>query len=126
MNNTLGVIRRFNTKNFIIEVTAEEEYDLDLSFDEDGSIQKRLQNGDLIAFCAKAEVIHRDTNDRLAIEYLCNCIYKNIAEFQDHKGADSKYGSYFKDMVTEVCDQARVKIAERALLYSNLKIRRVV
>ena len=57
--HTLGIMRTFRTKNFTVRVTAEEEYDVDLSWDDDGSTREGLENGTLIAFCAKAAVYYR-------------------------------------------------------------------
>ena len=39
---TLGTIREFKTRNFTVLVTAQEEDDLDLSFDDDGSVREAI------------------------------------------------------------------------------------
>ena len=118
--HTLGTIRTFRTKNFTVKVTAEEEYDVDLSWDDDGSTREGLENGTLIAFCAKAAVYCRGRE--IATDYLGNCIYKSLDDFMDHKecgkqnkeraakGEPGRCGSYFRDMITAVCRDARKEI----------------
>jgi hypothetical protein len=100
------LIREIKTKDFTIRVTAEEEYTLDLSFDEDGSIEKLIEAGELGVFCAKAECFFKGVS--ISTDYLGQCIYKSVAEFQDHKGCrPAGHGSYFSDMVRTVVGEAR-------------------
>ncbi len=117
---TLGTIREFKTPNFTVRVTAEEDNYLDLSFDDDGSVREGLENGKFIAFCAKAAVYYKGTE--LATDYLGGCIYRSLDEFMDHrecgkqnkvyaaKGETGRCGSYFADMVKQVCDEARKEL----------------
>jgi len=79
----IGTIREFKTKNFHVVVDAVEEFDLDLSWDEDGSTREGLENGTLIAFCARARVFLR--GKEIASDYLGGCIYKSLEDFADHK-----------------------------------------
>jgi hypothetical protein len=79
----IGTIREFKTSNFHVVVDALEEWDTDLSFDEDGSTRKGLENGNLIAFCARARVFLR--GKEIASDYLGGCIYKSLEDFVDHK-----------------------------------------
>jgi len=79
----IGTIREFKTKNFHVVVDAVEEIDLDLSWDEDGSTREGLENGTLIAFCARARVFLR--GKEIASDYLGGCIYKSLEDFADHK-----------------------------------------
>jgi len=79
----LGTIREFKTQNFHVIVDAVEEDSLDLSWDESGETLKGLQDGSLIAFCARARVFLRGME--VASDYLGNCIYKSLDDFQDHK-----------------------------------------
>lgn len=79
----LGVIREFKTENFHVVVDALEEQDLDLSWDESGETLKGLQNGSLVAFCARARVLFRGLE--VASDYLGNCIYKSLEDFADHR-----------------------------------------
>jgi len=79
----IGTIREFKTKNFHVVVDAVEEFDLDLSWDDDGSTREGLENGTLIAFCARARVFLR--GKEIASDYLGGCIYKSLEDFADHK-----------------------------------------
>ena len=79
----IGTIREWKTQNFHVIVDAVEETDLDLSWDEDGSTRKGLENGSLIAFCARARVFLRGME--IASDYLGGCIYKSLADFEDHR-----------------------------------------
>jgi hypothetical protein len=107
-------IRSFKTRHFAVIVTAEEETDLDLSFDEDGSIRKGLERGALVAFCAKAACYYKGLE--VSTEYLGNCICESPAAFMDHRGIKrycppggkpGQCGSYFSDMVHTVIREAR-------------------
>jgi hypothetical protein len=113
------LMREFRTKNYIVRATAEEEYDLDLSWDEDGETAKALERGELIAFTAHVQVIHRPTGAVLGDDYLGNCVYKSFEDFMDHrecarynreleaKGEVGRCGSYFADMIHEAISEAR-------------------
>jgi hypothetical protein len=79
----IGTIREFKTQNFHVVVDAVEEFDLDLSWDEDGSTREGLENGSLIAFCARARVFFRGME--IASDYLGGCIYKSLEDFEDHR-----------------------------------------
>lgn len=117
MNQEL--IREFKTSNYIVRVSAEEEFDVDLSWDDDGSTHKGLNNGSLIVFCAHVEVIHRPTGARLGEDYLGNCIYKSLNDFMDHRacgkqnrkwakqGKEGRCGSYFAGMIHQAISEAR-------------------
>jgi hypothetical protein len=127
--NSLGIIREFKTKNFKVVVDAEEDYDLDLSFDEDGSVRKDLERGKLISFSARVQVFFK--GNEVATDYLGGCIYKSIEEFQDHrevgkqnaeyerKGESGRCGSYFRDMIRTACEEARKTIAA----YKDVRVR---
>ena len=130
----LGNIRTFETANFKIVVDAEEEFDLDLSWDETGEVAEKLDSGEYIAFCAHAYVLGPN-DETLANDYLGNCIYEFLGAFMDHKecgaqnreyerqGVAGRCGSYFSDMVSRVIEGARQAIAERRETYNNLKVR---
>lgn len=116
----IGVIRKFETRNFQVIVDALEEQDLDLSFDEDGSTEAGLESGQYIAFVARARVLFNGFE--LASDYLGNCIYESLQDFMDHracgqqnreyeaKGIQGRCGSYFTDMVHTVCTDARKEL----------------
>jgi hypothetical protein len=79
----LGTIREFKTQNFHVLIDAVEEQDLDLSWDESGETRKGLEDGSLIAFCARARVFLRGLE--VASDYLGGCVYKNLEEFENHR-----------------------------------------
>jgi hypothetical protein len=84
-NQSLGTIREFETENFRVVIDAIEETDLDLSWDEDGSQREGLDSGRLIAFCARARVILKETGQELGSDYLGGCIYESLRAFEDHR-----------------------------------------
>ena len=83
MSSKIGTIREFKTQNFHVVVDAVEEMDLDLSWDEDGSTREGLEDGELIAFCARARVLFRGLE--IASDYLGGCVYRSLDEFEDHR-----------------------------------------
>jgi hypothetical protein len=82
-NQSLGTMREFKTKNFRVVVDAIEEFDLDLSWDEDGSQARRIDSGELIAFCVRARVFFQGIE--VGSDYLGNCIYESLKAFEDHR-----------------------------------------
>jgi hypothetical protein len=120
--NTTGTIWKFKTKNFTVLVTAEEEFDLDLSWDDSGEVAEQLDNGQLCAFCAKAAVVFHGAE--IGAGYLGDCIYRSPSDFRDHVGLAMKsredgrnYGSYFPSIVREAIREARafVELSKAAL-----------
>ena len=117
---TLGTIRKFKTRNFTVHVTAEEELDLDLPWDDDGSVREGLENGEYVAFCVKVAVYYQ--GNEIGTGYLGGCIYKSLEEFMDHKecgkqnreyalqGKTGRCGSYFSDMIHTVIADARKEL----------------
>lgn len=91
------VIWEFDTPHFRVLVTAEEEHDIDLSWDETGEIAEGIASGEFVIFCAKAAVYFRGLE--LSSDYLGNCIYKSLVDF--------KQCGYFSDMVRTVLTDAR-------------------
>lgn len=104
-------IWEFRTKNFLVAFDAEEEFDLDLSFDDTGEISEKINDGELVAFCAAVRVYYRGAE--IACDYLGQCIYESADAFRDHIGRNAKgYGSYFSDMVREAIREARKALAD--------------
>ena len=113
------VMREFKTKNYLVRVSAEEETDLDLSWDDTGSTAKGLESGKFIAFVAYVEVIHVPTGTVLGKVALGNCIYKSFDDFMDHRacgkqnrkrakqGKEGRCGSCFSDMIGKAIAEAR-------------------
>lgn len=102
---------RFETSQFIVSFSVQEEHDLDLSWDEDGSTRQGLEDSSLIAFVACLECHWSDGAQTvlLATDYLGGCIYESPRAFMDHRG--SRGGSYFSGMVRSVCEEARKVLA---------------
>jgi hypothetical protein len=116
-------IYKFNTPNFTVEVRALEDTDIDLSFDDDGTMAERLDDGSMVAFQVEARVMFTGgfgAPIELGADYLGGCIYESPKAFRDHLGvrqyeralsADHcrpiHVCSYFSSMVREAIRQAR-------------------
>lgn len=116
-----GVIRKFKTPNFTVIVEAQEEHDVDLSFDETGEVTEKIESGEFVVFCAAVRVLCR--GNEVATEYLGNCIYESPRKFMDHIGIRhyspnpgvipaGGCGSYFSDMIRAACGEARKELAK--------------
>lgn len=100
-------------------MTAEDEPDVDLSFDDNGEIRAGLESGKFVCFCAKVAVYFR--GNEVATDYLGNCIYESPSAFMDHVGIKHHKpypgakagccGSYFSDMIHTAIAEARKEIA---------------
>lgn len=105
----------FETARFRITLEALPEYDLDLSWDDDGSTREGLESGLYVAFVAKVAV-YLDGQE-VGADYLGGCIYESVEAFRDHIGCKAKgYGSYFSDMVRQAIQEARRNLANRPTL----------
>lgn len=113
------IIRTFQTDKFAVTVTAIEDNDLDLSFDDDGEVRRKLESGELEAFAVKAALYFR--GEEIASDYLGGCIYESPAAFMDHRGIrrycppggkPGQCGSYFSDMVRGVISEGRKILSE--------------
>lgn len=105
--------RTFQTRHCRVAVDTFPEDDLDLSFDEDSTVQKDLECGRLVAFRVAATVyVNRVC---MGDDHLGGCIYKSETDFMDHIGIKKEHpgcGFYFSDMVREACREARVNMAD--------------
>ena len=136
MTRTLGTLREFETANFRVIVDAIEEDSLDLSWDDDGSVAEGLDSGRLIAFTARARVLTL-SGIELASDYLGNCIYKDFDDFMDHRacgaqnreyearGESGRCGSYFSDMISTVCREARLELPRLKDRIASVSLRTV-
>lgn len=109
----------FKTANFRVALECAPDYDLDLSWDEDGSVQRGLDDGRYIAFVAKVAVYDLTTGCEIGADYLGSCIYESAEAFIDHRecgrqnrqhaaeGKPGRCGSYFRGMVTAAIADAR-------------------
>jgi hypothetical protein len=89
--------------NIEIRLTAEPDWDPDLSWDEDGSTRDALESGLFIAFDAKVSVLRKGVE--IGADYLGGCIYESLDDFA--QGADPKNAWYCRDMMHEAIQQAR-------------------
>jgi hypothetical protein len=96
----------FKTKRFEIGLELGPENDLDLSFDDDGSIRDGLERGILLAFVARVYV--KCDGSTIGEDYLGNCIYASESYFIKD--------NYFRDMVRCAIADARRHIASRPKL----------
>jgi hypothetical protein len=105
----------FKTARFRVALEVFPDDDLDLSWDDDGSIREGLENGHYVAFVAKVAV-YLDGHE-IGSDYLGGCVYESVEQFRDHVGCKAKgYGSYFSDMVREAIKDARLTLADRPTL----------
>lgn len=130
-NQKLGTMREFYTRNFHVVCDAFEDWDVDLSWDEDGSVRKGLESGKLVCFTAHVVVYFK--GHEVGEDYLGGCIYGSLAEFMDHKecgkqnreweaeGQPGRCGSYFRDMIRTACAEARKNITR----FKDIRIRAV-
>lgn len=107
-------IRTIRTKRFSVTLDWGWEDDPDLSWDEDGSVQAKLNSGEWGNYTFRVEC-SLDGNT-IASDYLGNSIYADPNDFStEHR----KGNAYYPDMVSEVIREAR------KMLGSVPKLRRV-
>lgn len=107
----------FDTKNFSVRLECRPEDWPDLSWDETGETQAKIESGEWGNYVFSVRVLYKGTE--LAADYLGNSIYADPKDFRDHLGLAAKsradgcnYGSYFTDMVRTAIAEARQE-AER-------------
>lgn len=95
---------KFETARFKVTVTIEPEYDdpRDHFTDpyKDYEVLKGINSGRFLWFCAKA-TIYCDGRV-VATNYLSACCYSSFEDF--------RLDTYFRDMIREVCREARHKL----------------
>lgn len=101
---------KFHTKRFSVSWQIAPDFDLDLSWDDDGSIRQGLDSGFYTAFMSRVVVL-LDGNE-IGVDYLGGSIYENPAEFRDHIGIKKQphCGSYFSQMVRQAIAEARNRL----------------
>jgi hypothetical protein len=93
----------FTTARITVDLELHDCDDLDLSWDEDGSVLDGLERGVFIAF--DASVVVRLDGHEVGRDWLGQCIYRSADDF--------RYGGgYFPDMVREAIAEARRNIAK--------------
>lgn len=117
---TIETIRRWETRNFLVRVDAEEELELWDGDDDDGSVLEGLEDGSLVQFCAVCKVIHKPTGLELGRDVLGGCVYQSYEEF-----GNARRNSYLRDMVHEAITETRATL-ERLCASGNPKWRELV
>lgn len=92
----------FKTAEFTLTLSAEQDYELDLSWDETGETLAALESGRFVAFVARVRLEH--DSGITADDYLGGCIYESVDAFRLE-------GGYFRDMVRAVCADMRASLA---------------
>ena len=96
----------FKTRNFQVQWRVSPCYELDLSWDDDGSVREGLESGLLTAFDSEMVVLYRGAE--VGADHLGQSIYEDVRDFRDHIGMNVKgHGSYFSDMVRGAIAEAR-------------------
>jgi hypothetical protein len=96
----------FKTQRFEVGLEFGPEYDLDLSWDDDGDIRAGLESGALLAFVARVYV--KLDGATVGEDYLGGCIYASERDFMQC--------GYFRDMVRCAIADARRHLASRPQL----------
>ena len=106
------------TRNFSVTLSCEIDSECDLSWDETGETQAKLQSGEWTCYVFSVTV-HGPDGEDLGSDHLGGAIYADPREFIDHrecgrynrelaaKGDKARCGSYFSDMVAGACREAR-------------------
>ncbi len=105
-------IWRFETARCAVIFDAMPEDDLDLSWDDDGSVAEGLASGRFCAFVARVRVLI--DGDEAGVSYLGECIYTSPGAFIDESG-------YFRDMVREAVAEARKTAARPRLALRQIE-----
>ena len=93
----------FKTARLRVALELHDCDDLDLSWDDDGSVRDGLERGVFIAF--DASVVVKLDGREVGRDWLGQCVYRSADDF--------RYGGgYFPDMVSEAVADARRNIAK--------------
>ena len=84
----------FSTRNFCIEFAVSDDFDLNLSWGDDGTVKEGLANGKFIAFNAHVKVVHLPTGATVGEDYLGGCIYESASDFMDHRQCGTQNRAY--------------------------------
>lgn len=103
----------FETGKYRVEWAICPDDDTDMSWDESGEVRENLESGLWMCFVSRVRVTHKRTGAVLGESFLGGSIYENPEGFRDHFGIrNTRYGSYFSDMVREAVMEARQTIAK--------------
>jgi len=98
---------------------------------------QKIESGELMNFGVRVRVLH-DRLGEVGHDYLWNCIYASIEEFEDHRECKAQeramnekarrnhksrvqIGSYFSDMIRCACAEARKNILAHRTVYIRTK-----
>lgn len=124
---SIGTIREWKMNRFTVRVTAHEDFDVDLSWDETDETRAALESGRYVNFGAVCTVYLDGTE--VGADSIWGCIYKSIQEFQDHiecakytrelraAGNQACVGSYFRSIINEAIGRARNHIRQMQPIY---------
>lgn len=110
MRSEWEIMWTFETANFSVEWAITPDYDLDLSWDEDGEVRAKLESGEYQSFGSRVTVTHKATGEIIGEDSLWGSIYADPREFRDHIGARGRWGSYIRDLVSGACSEARKRV----------------
>jgi hypothetical protein len=106
-------IRTIETARYSVILDYTQETNPDFSFDETGETAEKCNSGEWECVIFRVRVMHKETGLELSADYLGNSIYANPTDFaREHIGARGKWGSYYRDMVSQAIDEARATIAK--------------
>lgn len=118
---------RFQTKHFAVVATIEEDYDLDLSWDEDGETRQKLESGEYQSFGTVVTVyangvkvgedslwgsIYENPKDFFSGHRDANPLNRNSSIMRAANGANTVMCHYFPSMVREAIKDARATLAK--------------
>jgi hypothetical protein len=75
---------QFDTKNFCVKWEIAPDFDIDLSWDDNGEVREKLNSGVYQCFMSRIVVTYKD--QEFGADYLGASIYKNPSDFRDHFG----------------------------------------
>lgn len=112
MSRNHEVMWTFRTARFEIQWRIYPCHDLDLSWDDTGETRENLESGFWRAF--DSEMVLLLDGEEIASDWLCDSVYENPSDSRDHIGMKNRFhGSYFSDMVREVCREGRKALQGR-------------
>jgi hypothetical protein len=101
-------IRTLETAKFRVILDCTPETDPDFSFDDSGETQEKVNSGEWSCVEFRVRVIHKKTGLVLGEDHCGNSIYANPADFaKEHIGAAGRWGSYFRDLISDAIAEAR-------------------